>query len=109
MCISLTGIVSHAAARDAVLDAGQRGQAGHEPAVSQASLLDIAALDILHECGLFENLVNSLDRLGHHRLGAQQRSLGNFELFGSNVVEGVALFILEIPVLATVLAKKEIM
>jgi hypothetical protein len=67
-------------------------------------LLDIAALDILHECGIFENLVDSLDGLGHDRLRTQKSGLGDLKLFGSNVVEGVALFILEIPVLAILLA-----
>lgn len=103
-CISiktgwLTCIVCHTASGNTVLSACQCSEAGHEPAISKASLLDIASADIFHKRGLLKNLMYSLDSLGDDSFGAQQSRSVDLKFVAADVVEGVALFVSQIPVL----------
>jgi hypothetical protein len=43
--------------------------------------------------------VDSLDSFGDDRFGAQEGSLVDFKLVAADIVEGVALFVSQIPVL----------
>lgn len=50
---------------NAVLDVCEGSQASHEPAITEAALLDVSGVDVLHEGGLVPNLMHTLHGLGH--------------------------------------------
>ena len=91
------GVILDAYPLDAVLDVGQAGEGGYEPAVAETALLDVGPTHLAQELGLLEYLVHALDGLGHRRIGIRGRA--KVELGAPEAVQAMALFHLKVPVL----------
>src|SRR6266699_1456120 len=75
-----TGIVCHAGPLNHALDVSEAREAGHEPAVAEAPLLDIAAVDIFHEGRALEDLVHALDSLRNRSARIDEGGHANIKL-----------------------------
>ena len=93
------GVILNADTLDTVLDVSKARQAGNEPAVAEISLLHVGTANVLEEGGFLEDLMNTLDRLGHDRARIHHVRHTKIELNAAQAVETVALLHLEIPVL----------